>query len=284
VRGASGSTDFSLVAIEVPLHYAVENVELYERLGPPDHRDRLLEAVGRRAVLRYISGLTVDEVLATRRTTMAETLRARVEAAFAELNPDADGVPMGAGVRVLFVGAEGVHPPKDTAEAFENVVSAQQNREGMILTAEAEAIQTLTRVVGSVALAGEVASAIDELARLRRSGADAETLTARELEIEEMLAEAGGLAAQRLAESRASRWRAHMAARSRAMAFLGQQVAYEAQPTVYRHNTYLRALADALSRQRVIISAAGPSLWLDVNLEQSAATVDAFDPDAVPDP
>ncbi|TVQ61126.1 MAG: hypothetical protein EA378_09765 [Phycisphaerales bacterium] len=283
-RSGQSATDFGLVAIEVPLHYSIENVELYERLGPPGERDQLLEAVGRRAVLRYISGLTIDDVLAARRTEMASVLRERVEAAFAELNPGADGVARGAGVRVLFVGAEGVHPPKDTAEAFENVVSAQQNREGMILEAEARAIEILTEVVGSVELAGEVAEAIEAFNRLRRSDADPELITSKEQEVEQLLAEAGGVAAQRLAAARAARWRSHMAARSRAMEFLGQSVAFEAQPEVYRWRTYLSALGEALAGNRVMVVDSGPRLWVDLNLEQSAAMVDPFDPDAVPDP
>lgn len=284
VGRATGTRDFNLVAIEVPLHYSIENVELYERLGPPEERDRLLEAVGRRAVLRYISGLTIDEVLATSRTEMASELRRRVESAFGELNPGPDGVPRGAGVRVLFVGAEGVHPPKDTAEAFENVVSAQQNREGMILEAEARAIEILTEVVGSVELADEVVAAIESFNRLRRGGADAEEITAKEQEIEQLLAEAGGVAAQRLAEARSARWRSHMAARARAMEFLGQREAFEAQPTAYRWRTYLSALDDVLSSNRVTVIDSGPRLWIDLNLEQSGTTVDPFDPDAMVEP
>jgi len=105
------------------------------------------------------------------------------------------------GFEIVSVSVEGVHPAKIVAPAFEGVVSAAQRKEANRLSAEAEAIGVLTRVVGTKAAAGVINREKIELDRLRStSAADAKMseedlqskITEQEIKLKELIAKAGG--------------------------------------------------------------------------------------------
>ncbi len=244
--------DLALVAIEIPVHYVVEDPLKYEMLAPVEQREDLLRAAGQRAVNRYLASLTMEDVLGPAREEIREALRLRVEEAFNELNPDEQGNPQGAGIRVLFVGAQGAHPPKDVARAFEKVVEAVQNKARRLENARKQAIETLTGIVGSVDRAGEISGQVEELRRLERAG-DAVEVARQIARIERLLDDSGGEAAQILAEARMKRWTKHMDARGRAARYAGQIRAFEASPVVYRGIMYFDALAKIIDKSRLFV-------------------------------
>jgi membrane protease subunit HflK len=98
------ATDLSLVAVEFPTQWIVDDVEKYDRFAQPEHREALLKAVGQRAAMQYVSALTIDDVLAGRRTEMATELRHRLEDEFGRVG-GMPGASEGAGGDLLFVGA-----------------------------------------------------------------------------------------------------------------------------------------------------------------------------------
>ena len=264
--------DLAMVAIEVPLHYAVRDVEAYERLAPPEFRDDLLTAVAQRELWQYASTLTVNDVLAERRAEMAVELRKRIEAAFAALNPKGNGEPV---VEVLFVGVQGVHPPGDTALQFEQVVGAEQLFRAKLARARSEAVQALNAVVGSVELAEEI---VRELAVLESMPAGDDGARAeQQLKIRGLIEEAGGKAASLLVEASAERWAKHMGERSRLASYRGQVAAYEAAPAIYRASLYLDALRGAMADARVYITPAIEDLRVRMELEEGGV-VDPFNP------
>jgi len=273
--GSSGN-DRALVAVEVPMIFAVEDVAAYERLAPALERERLLRAVGRRVVMLYFSEKTVDEVLGASRSQMEADLRRRLEAEYAAMNPGPDGEPRGAGIRILTIGVEGVHPPQQTAEAFENVVNAQQLRAGRLELARTRAIEALTGVVGGTELSGRIVSEIDELTRLNRSGADDEAIIRQEQVVSGLILEAGGEAAEALLAAGADRWIRHMGARAASDAYEGQLASYRANPLLYKTGAWVNSLVDAMTESRVYI-VTDDNIKTRIELQDRDTGVDVFD-------
>ncbi len=262
--------DLALVAIEVPVHYVIDNVLLFEQLAPPRHREDILQAVGQRAVGRYLAEKTMQEVLGSNRNVIAEELRQEIEVAFSAMNPRADGSARGAGVRVLNVGMQGSHPPKDVAAAFENVIKAEQQTARQIENARKIEIETLTAVIGSVEAASDIKAEIDlrnAMEAKPEGERDLEAIARQTSKIEKMLDEAGGRAAQILSEARMERWSKHMGARGRAARFQGQVIAYEAQPDVYRASVYFDSLSKMFDGSRLFITSELLDVTARMNLE-----------------
>lgn len=264
--------EVSLVAVEVPLHYVIDDVHLYDQLAPEGMRDLLLEAIGQRAVMQYLQRKTVEDVLSVTRTELAAALRERITREFAQLNGG-----KGPGIQILFVGAEGAHPPKDAAPAFERVVQAQQNYQGRLEDARKQEIETLTEVVGSVEQAGEINEALMELEELRTAGASAEEIIEKELNVERLLDEVGGRAANLVAEARADRWQRHMSERGRAARYQGQLAAYRAAPVVYKADLYFDAMRSMIMDARLYITSdLVPDLRIEMDLHDRESTLDIF--------
>lgn len=242
-------TGLSLLAVEVPVQFVVSDVELYDRLAAPGQRRRLLEAIGRQVVSRYLSARSVDEILATDRRSMAGLLMTELEAEFAKLNGGE-----GPGIEMLFVGVSGVHPPRDVAPNFERVVQGRQNREAMVEAATTEQTRELATVAGSVELAGQIVALLDEAEALRQSGASDRDITEIELEVQRLLEGAGGEAGELLVQASADRWQRHMGERGKAAIFLGRLASYRAAPGLVRSSMYFDALGDALTESRVYLT------------------------------
>lgn len=269
-RAASGedeTTDIALIAMEIPLMYAVRDVEKYERLGSADQVPNLLRAVGQREVMLLLSGYTIDEVLGADRVELASLMRDRVAAAFERLNPGPDGKPMGSGVEVISVNVSAVHPHQSAAPAFERVVQQQQASEAQVEIAKAEAGRALTEVVGSEDRAKAIVAEIDALEAMRAANKPEAEIKAQELKIQEQLDKATGKAAAALAEAKAQRWARHMSERGRAFEYSGMIDSYLAAPRVFMAQMYFDALREAMSQSRVFITDDSIRLDIRANLE-----------------
>jgi len=279
----SEEKDFALVALEVPVQFVVSDVRLFEELAPPETREKMLRAVGERAVQRYLSRLTIDDVLggpqsdpAEGRVDLGDALRIEVEAAFAQMNPGPDGVPRGAGVRVLFVGAQGAHPPKDVAPQFEQVVQAEQRTAARLDAAHTYEIGALTEVVGSVEKAREIIGELDALERLRSASSSNEARVLQNAKIEDIVAGSGGEAANIMANARAVRWERHMSDRGRAMRYAGRLAGYQASEPIYKAILYFDALKSAMADARVYIVDDRVPLHLRLELQDISTGQNAF--------
>lgn len=264
-----GANDVSLVSAEVPLLFTVTDLAKYERLAAPDQREEIIRAIARREVFTYLATQSVDRVMGRGRPDISRQLRERVEKAL---------TAMDAGVKVLFVGIEGVHPPKDTAEVFEGVVQSHQRRKGAIENGTREANRALIEVAGSVEKARQIVAAIDAIERAQASGASQERVTELVLEAERLLTEAKGRAAAKLHAAKAERWAKHMRARARAERYAGQLASYRAAPRVYTANMYFDTLRDVLKQARVIIVAdEGRTLEVQTDLTDSPLSGNLFE-------
>lgn len=246
--------DLSVLSLEIPLVYSISNVELFEEFGAPSVRDELLRATAQREIIRYMATLGVDDILGPARINMNRDLTERIEAAFAQLNPGPDGKGRGPGIQIIRLGVAGVHPPKKVANDFEAVVGAEQNRQAKIDKARADAIKTLTDVVGSVDLSDQIIASFDALDRLRTDGAGAKAINEKEFEIQKLLDKAGGAAAGFIAEAKADRWKRHMGERARSERYAGQLASFLAAPEIFKASLYFDALKVVMADSRVYIT------------------------------
>ncbi len=123
---AEQTVPVSLLAVNIPVQYQVSDVRAFAY----EHADagRLLELIANSEVSRYLVSVDIDEIMAAGRQKAAEELRQRIQA-------HADRLKLG--VRILFVGLHGIHPPVTVAKDFENVIGADQEKEAVRLLAEA---------------------------------------------------------------------------------------------------------------------------------------------------
>jgi regulator of protease activity HflC (stomatin/prohibitin superfamily) len=275
-----GSRDLALVAVEVPLAYSVTDPLLFDQLGPPGIREEILRVVGQRAVTAFLSSVQIDQVLGADRDELAGRLMAEVEEAFGALNPGADGVARGAGVEVLSVTVAHMHPPRDIAPKFEQVVIAQQHFDAKIEVARGEEVEALAGVAGSVAAANAIVAALDEYDSLRNAGADEAALAAQEAVVDGLMSAAQGEAATVLAAAQAERWRKHMGAWSESIRYQGMVASYTAAPLVYRAGLYFDALRESLADSRIfLVSSEVPNLHIRGELQSETTTINMFQKD-----
>jgi regulator of protease activity HflC (stomatin/prohibitin superfamily) len=255
--GAMGN--IALVSIEIPVIYEIVDLEKYQALAQNDQmRDSLLQGIGRREIMKYLATRSVDDVLGNGRGETSRDLINRVEDRFKNLD---------AGVKVLFVGIVGVHPPIDTAADFEKVVSSEQQRKGAIEAALTEQTRTLTKAVGSVELAREIVVALDALEAARARGDTEEDYIKQQQKIEDLLTRAGGEAAVKIQQAKADRWVRHMGARGRAERYMGQLLAYRAGGAVYTAQLYFDMVSELMKSARVYIVPDGTKVPIEMRAD-----------------
>ncbi|CAG0970491.1 hypothetical protein PHYC_01218 [Phycisphaerales bacterium] len=255
----AGLTDIAAISVEIPMQYSVSDVEAYDRLGPPGQRDEIIRTAARREVTRFFQNYTLDQILGGDRAALSRKLQAKVQEALTDLNPDESGKGRGAGVEIVFLGITGVHPPKETANAFETPVQATQRREAKLAAAEADAVQQLTSVVGSVESARTIVREIESLERMRDNHkvgdiqANVTEIEQQRTKVQEMLRNAGGWAAATLADAGAERWHKHMGARAEAARYSGQVALFEASPAIFRATRFFEAFNEGMKDTRLYV-------------------------------
>ncbi|HOB99234.1 MAG TPA: protease modulator HflK [Verrucomicrobiota bacterium] len=116
----------NLLAVNIPVQYQVHDVRAFAY----NHVDagNLLEDLANEVVTRYLVSVDIDDVMTFGRKAAAEDLRRRIQ-------ERADALQLG--VKVLFLGLHGIHPPVKVAPDFERVIGALQDREATNLYARA---------------------------------------------------------------------------------------------------------------------------------------------------
>jgi membrane protease subunit HflK len=148
----------NLLAVNVPVHYQVRDLRAFacEHANAGD----LLQKLANGEVTRYLVSVDVDEIMAAGRQKAAADLRQRIQARADALN---------LGVKILFVGLHGIHPPVKVAPDFEQVIGAIQDREATNLYAKAYLAERVPRARAEAAVKVNEA----EVYRIRQSAAAA---------------------------------------------------------------------------------------------------------------
>jgi regulator of protease activity HflC (stomatin/prohibitin superfamily) len=121
----------SLITVSIPVQFQITDVRAwaYNNADPAS----LLQDLATRAVVHYLAGVDLNDVMSHARLEAAQELQGQIQAA-------ADERKLGA--KILFVGLQDIHPPVTVAGDYEKVVGAEQTKLATILAAQAEAIRT----------------------------------------------------------------------------------------------------------------------------------------------
>jgi len=148
----------SLITVSIPVQFQINDVMAwaYNNTDPAN----LLQDLATRAVVHYLAGVDLNDVMSQARLEAAQTLRDQIQAA-------ADAHRLG--VKILFVGLQDIHPPVKVAGDYEKVVGAEQTKLAKILDARADAIRTN-------ALAGALAFTTTNIASATRQRLEVQAL------------------------------------------------------------------------------------------------------------
>ncbi len=115
-----------LLTINVPLHYRVADPLLQLRAtGDPA---ALVRGVAEARLVRLAVTRESFQLMLGERHTLAETLRTEVQAELDTLR---------SGIELVWVGIKDIHPPVEVTPDYQAVISAQEERDALVLTAEA---------------------------------------------------------------------------------------------------------------------------------------------------
>ena len=121
----------NLLTVTVPVQFQITN--LLEWVYKNEDAPSLLEDLGTREVVRYLSGVDMNEIMSEGRQAAVQTLRERIQAAANEYN---------LGAQIISVDMGDLHPPVKVAPEYEKVISARQTKQAKILAARADSIRT----------------------------------------------------------------------------------------------------------------------------------------------
>jgi membrane protease subunit HflK len=164
----------------------------------------------------------------------------------------------GLGVEVIFVGMQGIHPPIELAEDYQRVVGAIQQKQALILNAEAARNRTLTSLAGSVEKSRELYRLAGQYQQSKGS-ADSEKLKGLSTQLDKAFTEADGKIFETLREAQSYAYEKATIAKATGERFAGQLTAYKSAPQIYKRWQILTALENSLKniRKYVIISDKG---------------------------
>ena len=280
-QGAAGE----LVGADVVFFYRIKAEDLASYLTTFEDPEGMLEAIAESVTSAYFATRAVDELLSEGRIEAGEAIRQMTQ----EI-ADRKAV----GLEVLEVAISAVHPPQDgeVAQTFLEQINALQTKQTTIEEARREAVATLAQVAGSRDLALRINRPIQreeallrEIERVRQAAdgeaderAEAALQTLREqrrvvsAEIERLIAEAGGEAAQILSRARADRWRRAINEAAAAERFTAEVAAFREAPQYYAARRYFEAITTALQdRRKIVMGVDTPELMeIRFNLEDAS--------------
>ncbi|NLX12933.1 MAG: hypothetical protein GXY44_04660 [Phycisphaerales bacterium] len=249
------------------LQYRIRDA--YQWLRTFEDPVRMLKTIVEREITCHCASMDVLGLLGFQRGSLEQRI-------WSEIQRKADRA--GLGVEVVFFGLLGVHPPieADVAQAFQEVIGAEQQKEAAKRDADREWAQLLTMTAGSKEQAEELYGAIKAMNRTESdaSSSEEERQAARNL-VDRLFSGAegagvGGEAAGKIMQSRADRWQSENQAHGWAALFREEIKNKNAAPAAYRLRKYLATLAGATDAARKYIFAADGDLHtFNLNLQDS---------------
>jgi membrane protease subunit HflK len=264
----AGAGGLAVIAADLVVQYRVRDLLdfLEGSLSPKE----AITLIAQQEASRYFASHTLDDLLTRGRSEGGVVLEEAIQERADRL---------GLGLDVVGVSVTVLKPPGGkVARAFHRQIGAQQERETLIQAGRKEAVTTLAKVAGSVDHSNRINAAILELDALRATAGDdpaaARRIAILELDIESLLGEARGEAAEMIHAARGYRWSKAIGERSARERFAGELLAFEKSPNYYRVRKFLEVLADGLAERRKFIIAGDqgdlPILQMDFSDPTSA--------------
>jgi regulator of protease activity HflC (stomatin/prohibitin superfamily) len=251
----AGARGLAVIDAEIVVQYRVR--DLHEFLTSAASPQAAVAAVAQQEAGRFFAGHELDALLSRGRTEAGGSLAASIQTRL-----DA----MRLGLEVVDVSITSLQPPAGkVARAFHRQIAARQDRETLVERAHRDAVATLSRVAGSVDLGRRIDEAILALDALRSTAASvpnpaaADPRAARQAEIDALLAEAGGEAAQRIHAARGDRWSVAVGEQVARERFVAELQAFNRAPAYYRAARFFAVLAEGLAQRRKFVVAGDKS-------------------------
>jgi len=261
---AGGTVPVSIVLAAIPVQYNVK--DLYSFLynyGTYEKSDRstgfqaekVLESICYQELTRFAAGAKIEvesEADLAHSLLGAGRLEAREELT-KSIQEAADKAQLG--VEIIFVGMQGIHPPIELAEDYQKVVGAIQQKQALILNAEAASNKTLTSLAGSVEKSRELYRLASQYQR-SKNGTDADGSNQLAAQIDKAFTEADGQIFATLRSAQSYAYQKATIARATGERFAGQLKAFRSAPEIYKRWIILNALETSLKniRKYVIIA------------------------------
>ncbi|MCX5662813.1 MAG: SPFH domain-containing protein [Planctomycetota bacterium] len=275
-----------LVGLQVVMQYRIVNDDndkgILQYIKSASDPDELLRCIVERRLSQYLVTQDIDSLVGPGAIEGGKLLQTQIQ-------NDAEEQKLG--LKIEYVGLAAAHPPSDggVAASFQEQVNVLQDSQTEIEKAMRSKIETLARVAGSQEQAEKILKAIAELEALQnnversagqpkegKDGAPAKSrkqaLIEKEAEIDDLLASAQGLAAEKIFEARAYRWERAMTEGAQADRFSAQLDSYKQAPSLYRNRRYLEVLAESMDKPRKYVLAGSSDLPPTIRMDFKDAT------------
>jgi regulator of protease activity HflC (stomatin/prohibitin superfamily) len=263
VKITEGAAPVSLLKANIPVQYRVK--DLYAYLYNHDDTQKRLEAMCYRELTKFAAGATVEvddeaalqnSLLGAGRSQAKKVLTENVQRAADEA---------GLGVEIVFLGIQGIHPPTQVAADYQKVVGAVQQKQALILGAQAQRNKTLTDLAGSVEDAEKLYALAAEY---QRTGG--QTGSKHPAELDRAFSQASGEIFARLRGAQSYAFEKTALAEATGLRFASQVKAYHAAKEIYKREQLLAVLEECLQniRKFVIVADANDSQVYIVDLQE----------------
>ena len=142
--------DFYFVGLSMPIQYHVRPEGVFDYVYGSVDAKQVIKNIGHMVVTEYLASAPFYQVITGGRKDAETKLRARIQ-----MECDAQKL----GVEIIAVNLVGIHPPTQVGAQFQRVLGAMEEREKMVLAAEAYKAQVLPQAQADALAIREQAAA-----------------------------------------------------------------------------------------------------------------------------
>ncbi len=239
----------NLVIASVPVQYRID--DLYAYIYNHDNPEEMLRSICYRELTKYAASAKLEtEGVSNLKQSILGKGRVEAEAVLKQrIQKAADNEKLG--VEIVFLGLQGVHPPVEVAKDYQKVTGAIQEKQKLVLNAEANKISTLTTTAGSVDKAKFLKDLINEIASNERSE-DPNLAKIEDLK-KQLNEQASGEVFKILSEAQTYAFNKVILSEAEAKRFAGQLKAYRAAPGIYMLEQQMSTLEKSLKGVRKFV-------------------------------
>ena len=252
-----GTVPVSIIRANIPIQYRIKDLQsfLYNHQFP----EKTLKAICYRELVRFAASAKVEagelgtvgkgkNLLGEGRADAARELEDRIQSAADEA---------GLGVKIVYLGLQGIHPPPQVVPEYQDVIAAVQMRQATVMNAEAERNRILTQLAGSIETVDALYQQAMAFGEAREAG-DTAKADAMRADLLKSFEAARGKVFSTIRQAQAESSEKIAAAKGEGLRFDGQYKAFRAAPELYPQLQRLAMLEEALEKIRKYVVVANP--------------------------
>jgi modulator of FtsH protease HflK len=276
VKAASSKDEVpgvSLMGVQILVQYRVSDLEKYFKSATDPVA--ILNNIASERLSRFTMTHDIDTMLGSGRATAGAVILEQIKEDVARLN---------LGFDVTLVTVSAVHPPEEdnVADAFQEVIAADQEKQTKIQVALRESNVVLSDVAGTADIAKSIGAAVSKYDAYQRELGDKDRtpeqkakLAAELTAVDDLLQNVAlGRASAIILQANAYRWDRYLRERAKAERFDAQYHAFVAAPDLFRQRQYLDAVTEGLAGRRKIVllsdQAVPPTFRFDLKQQPTA--------------